>query len=110
MVYSSVINVALLPPLTRPSCPCCCHQNHLLWFNLAALLISLSGLRRWLDPASPDALPGLGWVEGTLRWGSATCVPTMLFANGVWMYGKPIISKRTGAEVRGLCCGSWKSL
>jgi hypothetical protein len=79
-------------------------KNHLLWVNLVAVVISVSGLRRWLDPASPDAVPALAWVAGTLDWYSRCTMALLLFSNGAWMYGKQLL-KDNLREVRGT--GAW---
>jgi hypothetical protein len=75
-------------------------KNHLLWVNLVAVVISVSGLRRWLDPASPAAVPGLAWVAGTLDWYSRCTMALLLFSNGAWMHGKQLL-KDNLREVRG---------
>lgn len=67
-------------------------QNHLLWFNLLAVIISLSGLRRFLDPASPAFQPAVGWVSGVLDWFSRCTVALLLFSNGAWICGKDLWS------------------
>lgn len=90
----------------RYCCRPCCRRAHAtqsfhLWLNLAAIAISASGLRRYLDPASPAALPALGWLDGVLAWFSSACIPVLLFANGVWMCGKDIVGGMRGqAQVR----------
>lgn len=63
-------------------------KNPLLWSLLLALLVNLSQLRLLLNPASPQFVPALSWVAGTLRWLTSTTVPVALFSNGVWLYGE----------------------
>jgi hypothetical protein len=63
---------------------------------VVAITLSVSGVRRYLDPASPTALPALGWLDGALAWFSSACIPVLLFANGVWMYGKDVLGGRKG--------------
>lgn len=71
-------------------------QSFHLWLNVVAIALSVSGARRYLDAQSPVAIPALGFVDGVLSWFSAACIPTLLFANGVWMCGKD------------MWCGGWK--
>jgi uncharacterized membrane protein YhdT len=61
-----------------------------------AIALSVSGARAYLDASSPDAIPALGFVDGVLSWFSAACIPTLLFANGVWMCGRDML------------CGGWR--
>ena len=68
-------------------------QNPFIWTNLIAIAISTSGLRQWLDPDLPSSIPALAWVEGSLRWLAATCIPVQLFAAGVWVHGKSILNR-----------------
>jgi hypothetical protein len=70
-----------------------------VWTNLIAVVVSVSGLRQWLDPDSPNNIPALAWIEGSLRWGAATCIPVLLFASGVWVYGKSILNPNTLKQV-----------
>lgn len=84
-----------------------------MWLNFLAIAISLSGLRRYLDPASPAALPALGFIDGLLNWFSSACIPVLLFANGVWMSDKQVFSKQGQLQVRGdtwQCCRSARVL
>ncbi|WIA21611.1 hypothetical protein OEZ85_000795 [Tetradesmus obliquus] len=74
-------------------------QSPLMWLNFLAIAISLSGLRRYLDPASPAALPALGFIDGLLNWFSSACIPVLLFANGVWMSDKQVFSKQGQLQV-----------
>lgn len=60
------------------------HQNPMLWSLVLALVISVSGLRRFLDPASPAYIDGLGWIVLTLQQIAGITVPLALFSNGVW--------------------------
>jgi predicted permease len=55
---------------------------------LLSLIMSLSGLRVWLDPASPQYLPALGWVDSTASMLRGTTVPLALFSCGVFLHGK----------------------
>jgi len=63
-------------------------RNPMLWTLLLAVAISASGLRRWLDPASPQYVLELGWLISSLLMLTNTCVPLALFSNGVWLHGK----------------------
>lgn len=56
--------------------------NHLLWFLAMALIVSMSGLRSYLDPDSPAFILPLGFIEGMLRWLGGTVIPLSLFSNG----------------------------
>jgi predicted permease len=75
-------------------------QSPLMWLNFIAIAISLSGLRRYLDPDSPAALPALGFIDGLLTWFSSACIPVLLFANGVWMSDKQVFSRSGQLQVR----------
>jgi hypothetical protein len=74
-------------------------QSPLIWLNFIAVAISLSGLRRYLDPDSPAALPALGFIDGLLTWFSSACIPVLLFANGVWMSDKQVFSRSGQLQV-----------
>ncbi|KAL6750450.1 hypothetical protein V8C86DRAFT_3031017 [Haematococcus lacustris] len=62
--------------------------NPMVWSQLLALLVSCSGLRRWLDPGSPDYQLAMGWLTAALTLMANTAVPLSLFTNGVWLHGK----------------------
>lgn len=42
-------------------------NNPILWCLALAMVISVSGLRRWLDPASPSYVVYVGWVYKPLQ-------------------------------------------
>ncbi|KXZ51031.1 hypothetical protein GPECTOR_14g270 [Gonium pectorale] len=74
-------------------------KNPLLWSLLVALLVNLSGLRRFLDPESPAFVAELGFIAGLLHWFESIAIPVSLVSIGVWMYGKSLplaLLKRAG--------------
>ncbi|GLC36619.1 hypothetical protein PLESTB_000252500 [Pleodorina starrii] len=68
-------------------------RNPMIWTMFIAMLVSVSGLRVFLDPASPRYRPEVGWVAGSLSWINGLVVPMSIFSNGAWMYGKPVLPK-----------------
>ncbi|GIL68805.1 hypothetical protein Vafri_22044 [Volvox africanus] len=68
-------------------------RNPMIWTMFIAMTVSVSGLRVFLDPASPRYRPEVGWVAGSLSWINGLVVPISIFSNGAWMYGKPLLAK-----------------
>ncbi|GIL84766.1 hypothetical protein Vretifemale_13214, partial [Volvox reticuliferus] len=68
-------------------------RNPMIWTMFIAMAVSVSGLRVFLDPASPRYRPEVGWVAGSLSWINGLVVPISIFSNGAWMYGKPLLPK-----------------
>lgn len=69
--------------------------------QLAGIVISLSGLGPLLNPTSPDFVPAVGWVSGTLQWLAQVAIPVSLFANGAWICGKRVFVPGSGLKVGG---------
>ena len=65
----------------------------MLWSIILSIIISVSGLRKFLDPASQSYVEALGWIPNTLHLISNITVPLALFSNGVWMYGKRLATR-----------------
>lgn len=63
-------------------------RNPMLWTIILAVIISASGLRRYLDVASPHYVLEIGWLINALTMITNCTVPLALFSNGVWLYGK----------------------
>lgn len=57
---------------------CCLRQSFHLWLNVLAIVLSVTGVRAYLDPQSAQAIPALGFVDGVLGWFFAACIPTLL--------------------------------
>ncbi len=57
----------------------------MIWTMFLAMAVSVSGLRKFLDPASAMYRPELGWVAGSLAWVNNLVVPLSIFANGAWV-------------------------
>ncbi|GLI66685.1 hypothetical protein VaNZ11_010619, partial [Volvox africanus] len=68
-------------------------RNPMIWTMFIAMTVSVSGLRVFLDPASPRYRPEVGWVAGSLSWINGLVVPISIFSNGAWMYGKSLLPK-----------------
>jgi len=47
-------------------------QNPMMWSLFVAIIISCSGLRKFLDPESPDFYLEVGWITSLLRWIAGT--------------------------------------
>jgi predicted permease len=61
-------------------------RNPVLWGIAGGFFLSLTKLGpRYLDPNSPDFVPGLAWFASTCDWFGACVSPVSLFAMGVWM-------------------------
>ncbi|MEW5311229.1 MAG: hypothetical protein WDW38_002961 [Sanguina aurantia] len=78
-------------------------KDPLIWSQVIALVVSLSGLRVFLSPASPQYVHGLGFVAGTLSWLTGITIPLALFGNGVWVYKKNMFKKGTLGKILVLC-------
>jgi predicted permease len=74
-------------------------QNHLLWVQVFALILSASGVRRYLDDSTPQYVAELGWIDGVLTWFSSASIPVTLFSTGAWICGKQLISRRNIKKV-----------
>ncbi|EFJ50157.1 hypothetical protein VOLCADRAFT_88990 [Volvox carteri f. nagariensis] len=68
-------------------------RNPMIWTMFVAMTVSVSGLRVFLDPASPRYRPEVGWIAGSLSWINGLVVPISIFSNGAWMYSKPLLPK-----------------
>ncbi|KXZ45527.1 hypothetical protein GPECTOR_53g113 [Gonium pectorale] len=74
-------------------------KNPMIWTMFLAMAVSVSGLRVFLDPASPRYRPEVGWVAGMLGWVNGLVVPMSIFANGAWMHGKRWLPKGEGVKM-----------
>jgi predicted permease len=61
-------------------------HNPVLWGIFLGFVLSLSTVGpTYLNPASPDFVPGLGWINDTCTWLGDVVSPLSLFAMGLWM-------------------------
>lgn len=64
-------------------------RNPVLWGITGGFVLSLSTIGpRFLNPTSPDFVPGLMWFVTTTGWLGDCVSPISLFAMGVWMESK----------------------
>jgi predicted permease len=83
----------LWPAAPRALRPGACHRtwlhvgrNPVLIGIAIAFFVTLSTLGpRFLNPLSPERVPGLGWIASTAGWLGDGVSPISLFAMGVWM-------------------------
>lgn len=61
-------------------------RNPVLWGIAVGFALSLSTIGpTYLFPGSPDRVPGLDWIWGTLGWLGDIVSPLSLFTMGLWM-------------------------
>jgi predicted permease len=66
-------------------------RNPVLWGIGGGFVLSLSTVGpRFLNPTSPDFVPGFQWFVSTTGWLGACVSPVSLFAMGVWMQSQGI--------------------
>jgi len=68
-------------------------KNPVIWGIVGGFALSLSTVGpRFLNPTSPEFVPGLGWFFQVTKWFSDIVYPLSLFAMGIWMQKEGIFN------------------